>query len=91
MPFLRQSAPDGVAVIHHVAEAQDGAGPRAAAPQPLQRGQHLSLQSQRLFVHNEQLGLKRLGRGGDDVLANVEGVARVDFDGERLVLIVGFF
>jgi len=37
------------------------------------------------------MGLKRLGRCGDDIGADIHGMLRVDFDGQGKVFVVGFF
>jgi len=46
----------------------------------LQCGQNFLFQSQGLLVHDEKIGLKGFGGGGDNIFADIQGMPGVDFD-----------
>ena len=72
----------GVPIIHDITQPQHGAGGRGVVFQPLQGGQHFFFQPQRLLVYNKQVRLKGSGRCQDNGFSDVQGMFRINADGQ---------
>ena len=84
--FALPLAQEQARLVHDVAEPQDERG--AARLEHLQRLHHLALESQRLLVHEKEIGTEALRRLVDDRRANRHRLVEIDVQSERLVFAV---